>query len=122
MIFLDNAGTTKMFEECVDVHKFYSCNDFFNPSALSVESLKVSRLLADTEKFFLDKLGAKVGNILFTGCATESNNMAIKGSLRTGDYEYVFLLVSIRLCLMLRKNLKWMDIKCILCHFQVMVV
>ena len=90
MIFLDNAGTTKMFEECVDVHKFYSCNDFFNPSALSVESLKVSRLLADTEKFFLDKLGAKVGNVLFTGCATESNNMAIKGSLRKGDYEYVF--------------------------------
>ena len=26
MIFLDNAGTTKMFEECVEVHKKFSDN------------------------------------------------------------------------------------------------
>lgn len=90
MIFLDNAGTTKMFEQCLEVHKHFSCEEYFNPSALAVESLKVSKLLAETEQFFLKKLGANVGNVLFTGCATESNNLAIRGSLRSGNYEYVF--------------------------------
>ncbi|MGN1201377.1 MAG: cysteine desulfurase family protein [Candidatus Caccovivens sp.] len=90
MIFLDNAGTTKMFEECVQVHQHFSCEEFFNPSALSASSMKVSKLIGETEKYFLSRLGASGGNILFTGCATESNNLAIRGSLRAGDFEYVF--------------------------------
>lgn len=90
MIYLDNAGTTKMFEECLEVHKKFSCEEFFNPSALSVQSLEVSKLIAEAEKFFLQKLDAKEGNVLFTGCATESNNLAIRGSLRSGNWEYVF--------------------------------
>lgn len=90
MIYLDNAGTTKMFEECLEIHKKYSCEEFFNPSALSIESLKVSKLIASAEQYFLKRLDAKEGNVLFTGCATESNNLAIKGSLRSGDWEYVF--------------------------------
>ena len=90
MIYLDNAGTTKMFEECLEIHKKYSCEEFFNPSALSMESLKVSKLITSVEQYFLKRLDAKEGNVLFTGCATESNNLAIKGSLRSGDWEYVF--------------------------------
>lgn len=90
MIYLDNAGTTKMFEECLEIHKKYSCEEFFNPSALSMESLKVSKLIASAEQYFLKRLDAKEGNVLFTGCATESNNLAIKGGLRSGDWEYVF--------------------------------
>ena len=90
MIFLDNAGTTKMFDECLDIYRKYACDDFFNPSALASNSLEVSKKLADVEKFFLGKLGVSDGNVLFTGCATESNNLAIKGSLRSGDWEYVF--------------------------------
>ena len=90
MIFLDNAGTTKMFEECVEVHKTFSCDQFYNPSALSIQSLEVSKLLNDAEQFFLKRLDVKEGSVIFTGCATESNNLAVKGSLRNGDWEYVF--------------------------------
>ncbi len=90
MIFLDNAGTTKMFEECVQVHQRFSCQEFFNPSALATPSLDVSKMISDAEKYFLQRLDAKEGSVLFTGCATESNNLAIKGSLRNGDWEYVF--------------------------------
>ena len=90
MIFLDNAGTTKMFADCVEVHKVFSCQEFYNPSAMSRLSMEVYKKLSEAEKFFLTKLGAKEGNVLFTGCATESNNIAIKGSFRNGDWEYVF--------------------------------
>ncbi len=90
MIYLDNASTTKMFDECVEVHKEFSCTSFFNPSALSENSLRLSKQILDTEKYFLSRLGADEGNVLFTGCATESNNLAIKGSVRSGNWEYVF--------------------------------
>ena len=90
MIFLDNAGTTKMFEECLEVYKKYACEHFFNPSAMAAESVQVSKEIAESEKFFLKTLGVAEGNVLFTGCATESNNLAIRGSVRKGDYEYVF--------------------------------
>jgi len=33
MIYLDNAATTKMFEEGADLYKKYACHSFFNPSA-----------------------------------------------------------------------------------------
>lgn len=90
MIYLDNAGTTKMFDECVEVHKVFSCENFFNPSALSSESMQVEKLIKSAESFLLNKLGVSEGNVIFTGCATESNNLAIKGSFRSGDWEYVF--------------------------------
>ncbi len=90
MIYLDNAGTTKMFEECLSVHKIFSCENFFNPSALSNESLQVEKCIKSAESFILEKFGASEGNVIFTGCATESNNLAIKGMFRSGDWEYVF--------------------------------
>lgn len=90
MIFLDNAGTTQMMEECVQVHKHFSCDQFFNPSAPSVSSMQVSKIMSEAEKYFLQRLGTNVGNVIFTSCATESNNFAIRGSLKSGDFEYVF--------------------------------
>lgn len=89
MIYLDNAATTKMFEEGADVYKKYACQSFFNPSAGYNKSLELSKELNETRKELLAKLGAK-GNIVFTSGATESNNLAILGSKRNGKYEYVF--------------------------------
>jgi len=90
MIYLDNAGTTKMFDECVEVHKVFSCENFYNPSAMSNRSMLVLKEIKEVEKLFLEKLGAKEGNVIFTGCATESNNLAVKGAVRSGNWEYVF--------------------------------
>ncbi len=90
MIYLDNAATTKMFDECVQTFRTYSCDKFFNPSALSIASMEVTKNILGTSKFLLEKLGANVGDIIYTGCATESNNLAIKGSVRNGVWEYVF--------------------------------
>ena len=90
MIFLDNAGTTKMFEECVKTYSFYACQEFYNPSAVTRVSAKIGAEINDVRSLILKKLNAFEGTIIFTGGATESNNLAIKGSMRGGDYEYVF--------------------------------
>ncbi len=90
LIYLDNAGTTQMFEECVLVHRQFGCAEFFNPSALSSRSMAVRKQILQAEEYVKQRLGARDGNVLFTGCATESNNLAIMGSVRAGKAEYVF--------------------------------
>lgn len=90
MIFLDNAGTTKMFEECAETYSFYACQEYYNPSAATRKSAKISAEINDVRSLILKKLGTMEGTVIFTGGATESNNLAIKGAIRGGDYEYVF--------------------------------
>lgn len=90
MIYLDNAATTCMFEGAADVYRKYACQSFFNPSASYREAINVAKELNEVRKRLLSKMGARVGNIIFTSGATESNNLAIMGSRRGGKCEYVF--------------------------------
>lgn len=90
MIYLDNAATTCMFEGAADVYKKYACHAFFNPSANYRVAVGVSKELNEVRERILRKLGARSGDIIFTGGATESNNLAIMGSHRNGKWEYVF--------------------------------
>ena len=90
MIYLDNAATTKMYEECADIYKDYACNSFYNPSAEYRASLEIAKKINQVRDLIKQKLGANNGNIIFTSGATESNNLAIMGSKRNGKYEYIF--------------------------------
>lgn len=90
MIYLDNAATTYMFEDAVGVYHKYACQSFFNPSAGYQEAIKIAKEIEGAKKQILEKLGNPKGDIVFTGGATESNNLAIMGSKRNGKWEYVF--------------------------------
>ena len=89
MIYLDNAATTKMFERGADVYKKYACQSFYNPSAGYNEANEIAKDLNSAREKIKEKLGVK-GEVVFTGGATESNNLAIMGSKRNGKWEYVF--------------------------------
>lgn len=90
MIYLDGAGTTPMLEGCVPVIEEYACKKFFNPSAGYKPALEISKELESARNVVLKKLGASKGNVIFTGGATESNNLAIMGSRKNGKWNYVF--------------------------------
>lgn len=90
MIYLDNAGTTKMFEKCAEVIKEFSCNTFFNAQAGYKAAIENRNILDQARKVILSRLNASKGEVIFTSGATESNNLAIRGSLRAGKSEYVF--------------------------------
>ncbi len=90
MIYLDNAATTKMFEGCADIYKEYACNLFYNPSAGYKQAIQNAKFIDEVRQVVLKKLGALKGDIIFTSGATESNNLAIRGSQRNGKWEYVF--------------------------------
>lgn len=89
MIYLDNAATTQMYEGGVDVYKKYACQSFYNPSAGYNEANEIARDLNSVREVIKRNLGVD-GDVIFTGGATESNNLAIMGSKRNGKWEYVF--------------------------------
>lgn len=91
MIYLDNASTTKMFDEVNK--KVFEINDkeYFNPSALYQKAIDASNLVKSSREEIAKNLGTTEEHILFTSGATEGNNLAIFG-YATGkkDAEYIF--------------------------------
>ncbi len=90
MIYLDNAATTCMSEKAAAEYVKYSCHSFFNPSATYVQAVEIAAKLNDVRENIKKLLGAKKGDIIFTGDATEANNLAIRGASREGKWEYLF--------------------------------
>ena len=83
MIFLDNASTTKMYEESFEVLKHYSLIEYFNPSALYSAGVNVHKEIEDARSYFANVLGCSEDNLIFTSSASESINLAVMGSLQS---------------------------------------
>ena len=81
MIYLDNAATTKPYQEVVDIYLKYAENSYFNPSSLYKASKDSAFLIEEIKKNILNILNLKNKNIIFTSSATEANNLAILGYL-----------------------------------------
>jgi cysteine desulfurase len=77
VIYLDNAATTKMRDECLGVIAEYSCSRFFNPSAPYKPSADVSREIKDARESLKRLLHAPDGDIIFTASGTEADNLAV---------------------------------------------
>lgn len=84
MIYFDNAATTKMRREAIDVYLETNERYFANPSSLHQLGLDAEKKLRYYRKKFADDLGVKESEIYFTPSATFSNNLAIRGSFGPG--------------------------------------
>lgn len=90
-IFLDNASTTKIDERVNQLISKTNLEDFYNPSALYHESLVIKQKLEQAQKTIAKFLNVESKNIIFTSGATESNNLAILGSITAKkNAEYIF--------------------------------
>lgn len=78
MIYLDNAATTKMYDEAIDAYIDVCKNHFANPSALHSYGMEAENFIKDTKKYIGKLISASESEIFFTKSATESNNIAIK--------------------------------------------
>ncbi len=91
MIFLDNASTTKMCEESLVVYNTINIDKFYNPSALYKQAIEVSDLINKSKQTFIKLLGGSFfDDVVFTSCATESNNYAILGSVKKSFRKLLF--------------------------------
>lgn len=90
MIFLDNASTTKMYDEAFEVLKKYCLNNYFNPSALYAGGVNVHRDIENARKTVANIIGAESENIIFTASASEATNLAIMGSFQA-NFKHVVI-------------------------------
>ncbi|WP_297392539.1 cysteine desulfurase family protein [uncultured Peptoniphilus sp.] len=81
MIYLDNCATTKPDREVVDVMMKALTEDFANPSSLHSFGLKVEKKIEEARKNAAELIGAQADEIYFTSGGTESNNIAVHGSI-----------------------------------------
>ncbi len=80
LIFADNNATTPVASEVVEAMRPYFGADFFNPSSMYEPALRVAGALKVSRKTVAEFLGGvDSSEVLFTSCATESNNTAIFG-------------------------------------------
>jgi cysteine desulfurase len=80
-IYLDNNATTGIAPEVFEAMVPFFTTDYFNPSSMYEPARQTSRAMAAARKSIADCLGCvDPKEILFTSCATESNNTAILGT------------------------------------------
>ncbi|MDR0822443.1 MAG: aminotransferase class V-fold PLP-dependent enzyme, partial [Endomicrobium sp.] len=78
-IYLDNQSNTKTDERVFEAMKPYFLEYYGNPQSvyglgsISKDALEQARLAV------AELINAKAAEIIFTSCATESNNLALKG-------------------------------------------
>lgn len=83
MIYLDNASTTQMSTKALEVYKKYAIDDFYNPSAVYDKAVKINNDIHSAKEKVKSVLGAPYGEVIFTSTATEANNLAILGCLKS---------------------------------------
>ncbi len=78
-IYLDYNATTPVASEVLDAMLPWLRDRFGNPSSAHAYGRRAAQALATARRQVADLIGAQAQEIVFTGCATESNNLALLG-------------------------------------------
>ena len=81
MIYLDNCATTKPYDEVLKTFVEVNNSYYGNPASINKYGKTVNKLLNAARTQVADILGVESDTIYFTSCATESNNIALLGSV-----------------------------------------
>ncbi len=77
LIYLDNAATTRIYPEVANAILKESEEDFFNPSALYKQSVKLSVKIKEARESIKNALKAPEGELYFLSGGTEADNTAL---------------------------------------------
>lgn len=80
MIYADHAATTQVKPQVLEKMMPYFCEQYGNPSSLYSFAYQAKNAIEEARAQVAALLGAEVNEIYFTGCGTESDNWAIKGT------------------------------------------
>ena len=76
IIYLDNAATTKPFDEMSKIYQ--DCMvDFFNPSSVYDPAISIRKKIELARKSICEALHGEHGSVIFTSGATEADNLAL---------------------------------------------
>ena len=79
-VYLDNAATTKPRPEVVQV-MMRELQNYGNPSSTHELGRRAKRVLEESRAVVAEALGAEPDEVFFTSGGTESNNLAVRGSV-----------------------------------------
>jgi cysteine desulfurase len=82
-IYLDYNATTPVAPEVLDAMLPYLGEHFGNPSSTHPCGRRVQEAVVHARRQVAALIGAQPAEIVFTGCATESNNLALLGVARS---------------------------------------
>lgn len=82
MIYLDYNATTPVLPEVLEAMMPYLTSEWGNPSSTYKFGSKLKTVIETARGQVTDLIGAHPMEIIFTSCATESNNAAIHAALK----------------------------------------
>ena len=82
MIYLDHNATTPLLPEVTEAMHPYFHENWGNPSSTYRFGSRLRPALEHSRESVASLIGAYAPEVIFTGCATESNNAAIHSSIR----------------------------------------
>ncbi|PYP85881.1 MAG: cysteine desulfurase NifS [Blastocatellia bacterium AA13] len=82
VIYLDHNATTAILPEVLEAMMPYFTSEWGNPSSSYKFGSKLKSVIAIAREHVAELIGAHPLEIIFTSCATESNNSAIHAALR----------------------------------------
>jgi cysteine desulfurase len=82
MIYLDYNATTPVLPEVLEAMMPYFTTQWGNPSSTYKFGYKIKTAIERAREQVADLIGADPTEIIFTSCATESNNAAIHAALK----------------------------------------
>ncbi len=83
-IYADNAATTRVIPEVLEVMLPYLSENYGNPSSLYSIARKSAKAVEEARAKIAELLGAKPNEIYFTASGSEADNWAIKGAAHAG--------------------------------------
>ena len=88
-IYLDNASTTPVDEKVMEAMKPFFEEKFGNPSSLHSFGQEARVAIDESREKIADYLNCDPKEVIFTGSATEANNIMIKGVIEADDNPHV---------------------------------
>lgn len=81
-IYLDNAATTPLDPAVIAAMTAVMQQNYGNPSSIHAEGREARTLIEKARRSVAQHINASIGEIFFTSCGTEANNMALKNAVR----------------------------------------
>lgn len=78
-IYMDNAATTRVYDEVIELVGQVMHSDYGNPSSLHMKGVEAERYIRYARETFAKLLKVDEKELIFTSGGTESNNMALIG-------------------------------------------
>ena len=88
-VYLDNAATTALDNEVIDVMTDVMKNNYGNPSSSHYFGRKSKSIIETARRNIANLINAESSEIFFTSGGTEADNMAIRGAVRDANVKHV---------------------------------